>query len=249
MKEVFRANLRSMLDLAASVAMIGVGGLVLWRGITEQSAATSRHSTETRRPVESIPTQPVPLDQMFTKGKTTARVAVIEYADLQCPACARFERETFHAFTAKYVDTGRVLFGFRHFPLPFHPLAKPAAIAAQCAGEQGKFWELYEAVFEDPSKLDNSGLQGLVRSLGIETSTWSRCLASASAITVDRDLESGRKLALVGTPTFIVGAVDAHGQLQATAKLFGARSLRDFDEAIDQAERVAKSIPRPAPAH
>jgi len=131
-----------------------------------------------------------------------------------------------------------VRLGFRHFPLSIHPMAKPAAIAAQCASEQGKFWEFYTALFQ-VSKLDDTAIQSAVRSTRIDRSTWSKCLTGTAVGAVQNDLEEAKRLRLRATPAFVIGSVAAGKQLRVTSLLYGAVQLGDLDAAIAQAEKSA----------
>lgn len=82
-------------------------------------------------------------------GKQNAPVTMIEFTDLECPFCRSFFTTTFPQIKRDYIDTGKVKFYFRHFPLDFHPLAKPFANAVECANEQGKFWELHDKIYNE----------------------------------------------------------------------------------------------------
>jgi protein-disulfide isomerase len=152
-------------------------------------------------------------------------------------------RQTYGPLTAKYVATGRVRFFFRHFPLPNHQFARPAAVGAQCAGEQGKFWPFYERVYRLQPRLDETGLRTAVRKVGVELSAWTRCMASERASDiVDADFEAGRGLELHGTPSFLIGTIQTDGRLRATGRLYGAQELAAFDKAIGEAERVVSAL-------
>lgn len=81
-------------------------------------------------------------------GNKDAKVTVIEFSDLQCPYCKNFFTSAFPQIKKEYIDTGKIAFYFRHFPLEFHPLARPFADAVECAQEQGKFWEMHDKIFD-----------------------------------------------------------------------------------------------------
>lgn len=80
-------------------------------------------------------------------GEKNAKVTIVEFSDLECPYCRRFFLDTFPQLKKEYIDTGKVAFYFRHFPLSFHPLALPLANAAECANDQGKFWEMHDKIY------------------------------------------------------------------------------------------------------
>ena len=95
-------------------------------------------------------------------------MTIIEFTDLQCPYCARFALETWPILRARYVETGKVHFVARDLPLSFHEFALPAAVAARCAGEQGRFWEYREALFRGQSKLATAPYDEIARRFGLD---------------------------------------------------------------------------------
>lgn len=82
-------------------------------------------------------------------GNKDAKVTIVEFSDFECPFCRRFFTETFSQIKKEYIDTGKVVTYYRHYPLPFHPLAQPFALASECANEQGKFWEFHDKIFKE----------------------------------------------------------------------------------------------------
>lgn len=92
----------------------------------------------------------------YVKGKSNAKVEIIEFSDFECPFCGKFYTETFGQIEKNYVDTGKVKVAFKHLPLPFHPTAKKSAEAAECAGEIGgsdTFWKMHDMIFENQGQL------------------------------------------------------------------------------------------------
>ena len=81
-------------------------------------------------------------------GDENAPVTIVEFSDLECPFCEQFFTGAYPQIKKDYIDTGKVKMYFRHYPLPFHPMAKPAAVAVECANDQGKFWEMHDRVFQ-----------------------------------------------------------------------------------------------------
>lgn len=160
-------------------------------------------------------------------GSANAPVTVVEYADLQCPVCKRFNDETFAAIREKYIDAGRVRWVFRHFPLAqVHPLAEAAAEAAECAAEQGRFWEFHEAVFAEQASLSEELLEQIAGDLGLDEAAFGACRAGdGQQSRVAADVASGRALGVSGTPTFFVNG----------AVLRGFQTAESLGAAIDQA--------------
>jgi protein-disulfide isomerase len=82
-------------------------------------------------------------------GNPNAPVKIVEFSDFECPFCRRFYQDTFPQLKKEYIDTGKVALYYRHLPLPMHPNAKPFANAAECANEQGKFWQMHDQIFKE----------------------------------------------------------------------------------------------------
>jgi protein-disulfide isomerase/rhodanese-related sulfurtransferase len=151
-------------------------------------------------------------------GNPSAALTVVEFGDIQCPACSRAE-ESARAMREKYGD--RVRFVFRHLPLPgIHPYALKAAEAAECAAAQGKFWEGLERFYAGQSDLKEESLVRYAGEIGLDTGKFRDCLSSgAMAERVQKDADDARQLGLRATPTFIIGSQIIEGPIEAD--LFG----------------------------
>jgi protein-disulfide isomerase len=166
------------------------------------------------------------------KGDPDAELVVVEISDLQCPFCQRHTLETQPSLDVAYVDTGRVLWVFKHLPLPIHPQATDAAIAAECAGDQGAFWPMHDLLFETVDRwgIESPGsvLTDLAAELGLDTTGFAACLESRSAL--ERVLSDTNDLSGVigSTPTFIV-VRDGRASV-----IEGAQPLETFVTFFDQ---------------
>jgi protein-disulfide isomerase len=172
-----------------------------------------------------------------TLGAATARVAIIEYSDYECPFCKRFERQTLPSLKTRYIDSGSVLLAFRHHPLEsIHRFALTAAAAATCAGRQGRFWEYHAMLFDAPPRsLDNKKIFDLAKATGLDEPTFTSCLGADVEASVRKDAASAIALGLKGTPAFLIGRIQDDGTLAVTAVLKGAQPLEAFTAAIDDA--------------
>ena len=141
------------------------------------------------------------------KGNPNASVVLVEYSDFQCPACAAF-----HPVVADVLKTfgDSIRFEYKHFPLPIHPLAESAARAAEAAGQQGKFFEFHDKLFEEQntwskSPNPNAHFMRYAEELGLDTDRFARALKSSllrDEVRADRD--EARAKNLTGTPTFFL---------------------------------------------
>ncbi len=154
-------------------------------------------------------------------GPKDAAITIVEFADFECPYCAR-AANVVEEVRRKYPT--QVRFVFRHFPLSFHQKAPTASRAAVCADEQGKFWPFHDALFRT-QRIDLVDLKSAAADVEVDMAKFEACLeASRSQLPVMRDLEAGRKLGVQGTPAFYVNGW----------RLSGAQPLEAFVRLIDR---------------
>ena len=164
------------------------------------------------------------LDDDAVKGDKDAPVTIVEWSDYECPFCARFYSETEKLIDEQYVKTGKVRFVYRDYPLPFHQNAQKAAEAAECAGDQGKFWEMHNLLFEQGVAGGVAGFKQFAQQLGLDTSKFNTCLdTGATAAEIQKDMNDGSAVGIQGTPGFII-----NGKLVS-----GAQPFSVFKQVID----------------
>lgn len=138
----------------------------------------------------------------LVKGNPEARVTIVEFSDFQCPACggaAPAVEQILETFS------GQVKVIFRHFPLSFHPLARPASLASLCAEEQGKFWEYHDKIFGNQQKLSDASLKEWAKELGMDRAKFNVCFDEKRYESkVDEDYSLGQEVGVNATPTFFV---------------------------------------------
>lgn len=144
------------------------------------------------------------------QGPIDAPFALIEYGDYQCPYCG----EAYPIVKAIQERLGdRLCFAFRNFPLAtMHPHAEHAAEAAEAAGEQGRFWEMHDILFENQTALEDNDLAQYAAELGLDAERlMSEVLSGAHTLRVKEDFRSGARNGVNGTPTFFVNGVRYDG--------------------------------------
>jgi protein-disulfide isomerase len=168
-------------------------------------------------------------------GRADAPVTIVEFSDYQCPFCQRFYATTLPILKEDYIAAGKVRYVFRDYPLAnLHPNAHKAAEAAYCAGEQGRFWEMHDVLFQNQHALEPPQLTEHARTIGLDAATFRRCLTSGRhASQVDRGIADGAAAGVQGTPGFIIGRTREGDIVEGTA-LRGALPLETFRQIIDQ---------------
>ena len=166
-----------------------------------------------------------------TLGSASAPLTMVEFTDYQCPYCRRFEAEVWPKLKRQYIDTGKLRYIARDLPLEFHAMAAPAAEAAHCAGEQGKFWEMHAALLGGAADLGAGGIGRRAGALGLDMSRFGACLEHRryAAVIVAHEREADAA-GIRGTPGFVVGRA-AHGELTGV-RVQGALPYEEFAELL-----------------
>ena len=182
-------------------------------------------------PAPDLPVK-VPIRDGHALGSTTAPLVMIEFTDYQCPFCRNFAVSTFPALKTRYIDTGRLQFVSRDFPLDFHPQALIAAHAARCAADQGKYWEIRPVLLANSSALQRDKLLTYGRDLGLELTSYQRCIDNeVHAASIKTDLADAQAAGVEGTPSFILGRRLPSGIVEGT-RIVGAQPVSTFDARI-----------------
>jgi protein-disulfide isomerase len=166
--------------------------------------------------------EPVSLEDHL-KGRFDAEITLVQYGDYECPY-TRMSRLSVHALQRELGD--RLRFVFRHFPLEdIHPHARAASEAAEAAAAQGEFWRMHEFLFAHQKALEPLDLQGYAAELGLDRDRFDRDrVASETAARIERDLASGDRSGVEGTPTFFINSMRHNGS-------YSVESLRAAIEA------------------
>lgn len=193
------------------------------------------------QPTTAIPTPPPNPKEILQKlsqghlpqeGDENAKVTIIEFSDFECPFCANYFRDTLPKIRADYIETGKVKVYYRHLPLAFHPLAKPLAIASECANDQGKFWQMHDKIFENHDKISTSNIQihkEWALELGLDPIQFNNCVDNQQHVdSINEDAKAAAEVGITGTPGFFV-----NGRL-----VMGAQPYEVFKSIID--EELAK---------
>jgi protein-disulfide isomerase len=153
--------------------------------------------------------KPVSKDD-HVRGPENAAITLVEFSDLQCPFCQRFH-PTVQRLLQEYPD--KIRWVYRHYPLTqIHPEAQPAAEAAECAGQQGKFWEYVDSLFDNQQSLAAAYYPELAKTLKLNVSKFSACLTDGiGKAKIAADVAEGNQIGVNGTPTSYLNGQEVAG--------------------------------------
>ena len=184
------------------VVAVAGGGLLFW---------------QVRRGVPSIPANVTVTAadtagfQGYFLGNADAPVVITEYVDYQCPGCQTFDMVQFPDIVRQLVETGKVRWRYRDFPLSSHAFSRLAAHSAACADDQGRYWEQHASIYQGQSnwarEAEPSGtFRGYAERIGLDLKAYDECMMSAKyAGRIQASYDEGTRVGVTGTPTFLIG--------------------------------------------
>lgn len=207
------------------LAVVAVGaGVLMWKGSRSASGDVSAATAQSSVVVTAADSA----FKGYVLGSATAPVEVVEFADFQCPHCGEFANVQFPTIKEQLINTGQLRWRFRDFPLNF-PWSRIAALAGQCAGEQSKFWEMEDALFQHQSDWGTSSrnpsaaFRDLARGIGLDLDKYNACMDSQRyAGRIEVSHEEGMTLGVAGTPTFFVNGRQLNSQRFGNSDAFKA---------------------------
>jgi protein-disulfide isomerase len=232
---------RDLLELIATIATIAssiaivvvavfVVRMILSKG-SNPAAFTKPSAGETVTKVQGMETA----SSATIKHSQGAKVVLVEFSDYQCPFCGRYARETYPQVQRDFVESGIVDYVFRSFPLEsIHPLAFKAAEAAECSGQQGKYWEMHDRLFADQKKLGHQDISEIGKSPRLDEPAFQACLSGKTTAKVRDDLSEGKRLGVKSTPTFLIGVAQKNGRIKILRQLNGALPYDVFRSTIKE---------------
>lgn len=217
-----------------AIAVLVVAGIAILSYTTMKPRASTAFELDSA--IALVP------NQGHVIGSDSALVEVVEFADFECPACGTFATLTEPDVRSRLVNTGVIRFRFVDFPLDMHPNARPAHLAAWCAGEQNKFWEMHDAIFAVQDRWSGYATRRphrvfseLAKAIGVNMDQYGSCVASNKyAGQIQANVDEGIKRLVNGTPTFFIGRMKA-----------GPMAYDEFKRYVDQA--LAQARPQTSP--
>lgn len=173
-------------------------------------------------------------DDPYLGNKDTAKVAIVEFTDFQCPYCYRHVEQTYPEIIKNYVDTGKAIYVIRDFPLDFHgQISIDSAQAAECVYEIAgveKYKEYHDKIFE---VADKSVLTNTASTIGVDMNKFNTCMNDQSYVDeIKADLADGQKAGIGGTPGFVIGTLNSDGTVNGKL-IGGAYPYSSFEQVIN----------------
>ena len=211
-----------------------------------------------KQAAKPLPTKPglpdveLDLSDAPALGQDDAPITVVEFSDFQCPFCARHVKETLPELEKTLISDGKIRYVASDFPLPNHPQAFPASVAAHCAGEQGKFWDAAKIFFDNFRELGEEKIKEYAQTIELDMEPFEECLDSGR---YDEKIRQAKDKAtdagVSATPTFLVGYTSPDGKFKAVEHIRGAHPFTRFESIVmrllrDQEKAGKPDAPKPA---
>jgi protein-disulfide isomerase len=221
---------RGWLALVIALAAVALAGLGWWRTSADLTEMRTRYQALADEVAGMRRTPVMDLTGVPVRGSSNAVVTLIEFSDYECPFCLRHFQQTMPEIEKDYIATGKVLYAFRDWPVDdLHPQAIRAHVAAHCAGEQGKYWDMHDRLFANQRALGLPSLKQAAAGLGLDAAKFDQCLDSGKyAAGIAEDMKQGESLGVQSTPTVYVNG----------RPVVGAQPYEFFQMVID--EELAK---------
>ena len=170
------------------------------------------------------------------QGKADAPLTLIEYSDFTCGYCLKFFKETLPKLQATYIDTGKVRFLYRDYPRADRGVGVEAAVAARCAGAQGRYWAMHDRLFGEGSRLDSGSFKIAAKSMGLDQAEFGKCFDERRHLeSIFQDRQEANRWGFHGTPGFILMQTVAGPTEKVPAVAIpGAFPFEAFAEEIDK---------------
>jgi protein-disulfide isomerase len=178
-----------------------------------------------------------------TRGNASAKVTLVEVSDYHCPFCRRQTLQVMPQLLAEYVNSGKVKYVFVDYPIAqLHPDAFKSHEAANCAGDQGKYWQMHDILFTNAPAKEASQLIEKAKLAGLDPAKFTACLSSGRhAPAINSSIARMQQLGVGGTPLTLIGLTPAAGApMKVVSSVYGAKPYAEFKTAIDAALAQAR---------
>ncbi len=206
------------------LALVGAGGGGIWYSINNAKP----------KPIVLAPGTPLPKAEGYLRGDPNAPITIIEFADFECPGCGSFATLTEPDLRTRIVDAGLANFRYFDYPLPMHLNTMAASLAASCAADQGKFWEMHDAIFAGQFDWNTQAtgnprkfFDDYAQKLGLDVVAYKSCFDSQKNLPrIEAHKKAGTELGVSQTPTLVIAGKMYPGGLNYDALKKLVDSLR-----------------------
>jgi protein-disulfide isomerase len=228
----YEGRLSKVLDTLATAAITVAAVAITWNVVTMKGRPQFGVPSGAAPPglVENITDRhlTVQISQAKAADGYLPLVALIEFSDFECPFCGRHAHDTLPQVKKDFVDSGKILYAFKNFPLDgLHPHARQAAIAAACAQKNGTFWKMHQWLFANQRSLSEETVRAQAQTLSIDE----RCFGEMDSA-IAADVAEGTRLSVNSTPTFFLGKLGRDGIVLLRRKINGAAPYETFKTEI-----------------
>jgi protein-disulfide isomerase len=229
-------RLKNILDVFATALLVIAAGLFIWMQVESKWL-----HVRPKAQVQDVKNLNIKGSAMrYVKG--SGPVALVEFTDYECPFCGEYARQTESTVDRQLVDSGILRHVVFNFPLEqIHPHARLASEAAECAGRQGRYWEMHSRLFSDRRNLDPGALIRLGKALGLNEDSFTRCLSGEATDRITADIGEGFRLGVRATPTFLIGIVRSDGSIDVMKRIAGTVSINDLKPVIDMVAPMTRA--------
>lgn len=226
------ADAKRALDIISTIIVTGAAVLVLWTFV--QGRSPLQATGPTRAVVEDVKGLGIDSTKVVN-SQGTGTIALVEFTDYQCPYCARHAKDTAPLIRRELVEPGTLRYIVLDYPFErAHPQARRAAEAAECAGQQGRFWEMHDRLFTEPATLASGDMSKFADSLNLNRGRFDKCMSGETTNKVTADIAEGRRLKVDSTPVFFLGELQKNGSIELRKRINGAQPYAEFKHAVAQ---------------
>ena len=239
-------------DLKKDIQALKEGQQAIQKDLQEIKKLIAARPAAQQAPQEQAMNAIISVDGEPFKGDKNAKLTLVEFSEFQCPFCGRHVRDTYPQLDKEYVQTGKVKYVFRDLPLEsIHKNAFKASEAANCAGDQNKFWEMHDRLFANQNALEPANLTAHAQAIGLDAKKFQECLDSGKhSADIRKDIADASKVGITGTPTFVIGLTQSGDPktIKVLKVIRGAQSIAAFKDALDSlaSEKPAAAVEKKA---
>ena len=181
-------------------------------------------------------------DDQRVRGRADAPVTLIEYSDFTCGYCLKFFKETLPRLQAQYIDAGKVKFVYRDYPRADRGVGVEAAVAARCAGAQGRYWAMHDRLFTEGGRLDSAAFKGYAKTIGLDPVSFGKCFDERRYLeSIFEDRQEANRWGFHGTPGFIL--MQTAGGATEKYPAIAIPGAFPFDAFAEEIDRMLSKVP------